>query len=373
MSVTPAAEAGGRARRLLVLSSPVAPIGDPRIGGVGRFLESLTAAAYRAGLEVEVLAPEGSAALAGATVVPVAGTLQPTASAIGPGVDWPVMPEGVMAAMCEEARRRQHSFDAILNVAHDWLPYYLTPFFATPLLHVPNLAHSCAATDGEIARLARSRPERVAFLSRFQAGRFGAPAGRRLAFGLATDVYAAAAAERARARPAPYLAWAGRIVPEKGLLRAAGWAMAAELPLFVAGHIADEDYWQAVLARYGEHVRHVGFLDQPGLAAFLAGAEALLQSQDWEEALGIVTLESILSGTPVLALDKGANGEVVEAGLTGALLSAAADASAAAEALAPVRTLDRDRCRAHAARHCSLDAMAASLDAWLAAVAPAPG
>ena len=350
--------------RILVIASPVGPIGDPITGGVTRFLESSIAALAILGHEVDVIAPTGSRPMEGAGNFEVAGALQPTASGLVPESDWPVPPDSVLANMMREAFDRQDDYALVLNLSHDWLPYYLTPFFRVPLLHVPNLCHSTLATDACIARVARQSPGHVGVLSRFQATALSVPAETVVAFGLDPQSYPAGAGDGGG------FAWAGRIVPEKGLHRAAAISRAAGRPLSVAGPVHDQAYWDGVLREYGDVVSHVGFLDQPGLAAFLGRAQALLQTQTWEEAFGIVTVESLLCGTPVLALTRGANAELIEPRVTGFVVNHEAPIGDIADAAGKAARLPRDACRSHAIARFSLEAMAGSYGQWFRGLPP---
>ncbi len=76
-------------------------------------------------------------------------------------------------AMCDWARAHQDEFDVILNLAYDWLPFYLTPFFVTtPLAHLVSMATLSDAMDEVIERAAALRPRNVAMHSQAQADTF---------------------------------------------------------------------------------------------------------------------------------------------------------------------------------------------------------
>ena len=240
--------------------------------------------------------------------------------------------------MLNRAREMQGRFDAIVNLNHDWLPVYLTPLFTTPLLHVLNLSRSNQATDAAIRKLARDCPGCVAVLSRAQADALGLDDVPVLPFGLDLERY------RFDPEGGPYLAWAGRISPEKGLTDAAEIAARHGSILKIAGSIEDTDYWLGVKDRHDDGIRYLGFLETDAFQAFLGGARALLQTQRWVEALGVVTLEALACGTPVVAYAKGANAEIIQDGATGRLVPPN-DIAAAVGALADSRGLSRRACR----------------------------
>jgi UDP-glucose:tetrahydrobiopterin glucosyltransferase len=343
--------------RLLFLASAVGPPGSAATGGITRFLVNSAKALRAGGHAVSVVAPEGGLDL-GLDVQEMPGRLQPTASATTPSRDFTLPPEPVLAAMLQAAQARQDEFDAVVNLNHDWLPYYLTAFFRTPLLHVANLGFSNQATDREIAATERRFPHRVAALTRTQARLLGLEAPLLVPFCMDMGAY------RAGRGDGRYLAWAGRIAEEKGLHNAVAAAAAAGLPLRVAGGVEDEAYWRRVSRRQGVRVEYLGFLDTEALQAMLGGAVALLQMQEWEEAFGGVTVEAMACGTPVVAWRRGANAELVEDGVTGVLLEPDGDDAASAAAIARAGTLDRKACRAAAQAAFGLERMGQAYEAW---------
>src|SRR5688572_20244811 len=131
-------------------------------------------------------------------------------------------------------------------------------------------------------------------------------------------------------RGGEYLAWLGRISPEKGLDRAISIARQAGLPLKVGARLplkdvndpnvrADWEYYEGVvqpMLEYG-HVELVGEIDADGKAEFLGNALALLNPIDWPEPFGLVMAEALACGTPVIARRRGSVPEVVTDGVTG--------------------------------------------------------
>ena len=145
-----------------------------------------------------------------------------------------------------------------------------------------------------------------------------------------------------------YLAFLGRISPEKRPDRAIEIAARAGMPLKIAAKIdaVDRDYWNAKIAplvRDREDVEFVGEIGDADKAAFLGGATALLFPIDWPEPFGLVMIEAMSCGTPVIAFPNGSVPEVVENGVTGFL---AEDVEAAAQLVPQAAALDRRRIRA---------------------------
>jgi glycosyltransferase involved in cell wall biosynthesis len=149
--------------------------------------------------------------------------------------------------------------------------------------------------------------------------------------------------------PAGYCAYLGRFAREKGVHDAIDVASAAGVPIRLGGapHWRDHDYFERELA-VRMHRNNVVCLGEVGGTAkreLLSNASALLFPIDWEEPFGLVMIEAMLSGTPVLAFGRGSVPEIIEHGVTGYLCSTVADMAAR------VRTIgefDRAACRARA-------------------------
>jgi glycosyltransferase involved in cell wall biosynthesis len=142
-----------------------------------------------------------------------------------------------------------------------------------------------------------------------------------------------------------YLAFFGRIHPDKGVVEAIDAAQKADLPLRIAGIIHDQDYFDGqVLPRIdGTKVQYIGPVRAEDRSTFLGGAVALLHLIDFEEPFGFSVVEAMACGTPVIAFDRGSMRELIEEGVTGAVVP---DVSAAADSVASVATLDRSAIRA---------------------------
>jgi glycosyltransferase involved in cell wall biosynthesis len=131
-----------------------------------------------------------------------------------------------------------------------------------------------------------------------------------------------------------YLAFMGRISPEKGTEQAVRIAQAAGLPLKIAAKVdkLDLEYFEGQIRPLlntsdVEFIGEIGDVDKP---AFLSGAIALLAPIDWPEPFGLVAIEAIACGTPVVAYNRGAVPEIVEQGVTGFVVEDPAGAVAAA-------------------------------------------
>jgi glycosyltransferase involved in cell wall biosynthesis len=147
----------------------------------------------------------------------------------------------------------------------------------------------------------------------------------------------------------PYLAFLGRISPEKGIEAAIRIATAVGIKLKVAAKVdvADKKYFEEsvapLLAQAGANVQFIGEINDAQKPAFLSGALALLFPIDWPEPFGLVMIESMACGCPVIARRRGSVPEVMEDGVTGFVIENEAEAIAA---VGQLHTLDRRKVRA---------------------------
>jgi glycosyltransferase involved in cell wall biosynthesis len=156
-----------------------------------------------------------------------------------------------------------------------------------------------------------------------------------------------------------YLAFLGRISPEKGPDRAVEIARRVGLPLRVAAKVdpADRTYFEREIEPLlaGPGVEYLGEIGDAEKIEFLGEASAVLFPIDWPEPFGLVMIESMACGTPVLAFRGGAVEEVLRPGVTGAIVDSVEEAVAA---LPGVIALDRTRCRQEFERRFSVARMA---------------
>jgi glycosyltransferase involved in cell wall biosynthesis len=159
-----------------------------------------------------------------------------------------------------------------------------------------------------------------------------------------------------------YAVFLGRFSPCKGPDLAIAAARAARVPIRLAGEIhSSEDAgpaWSGQVARSLSlpGVLHVGKVGGVRKTRLLCGARALLMPLRWEEPFGLVMIEAMLCGTPVIAFPRGAAPEIVEHGLTGFLVE---DVDEMAAVLARLIGFDRASCRRRARRRFSAARMAA--------------
>jgi len=147
-------------------------------------------------------------------------------------------------------------------------------------------------------------------------------------------------------QPGEYLAFLGRISPEKGIERAIDIALSVGMKLKIAAKVdkVDEDYYQEKIKPLLNNplIEFIGEIDEYEKNEFLGNAYATLFPIDWPEPFGLVMIESMACGTPVIAFNHGSVPEVMLHGETGFIVNTVDDAI---EAVEKVETISRQCCR----------------------------
>jgi glycosyltransferase involved in cell wall biosynthesis len=241
-------------------------------------------------------------------------------------------------SMLDEVRLRRDTFD-VLHFHTDMLHF---PFFEDMACRTVTTIHGRLDLK-DLSEAYRRWPQyRLVSISDNQ--RLPLPAASWMAtvqHGVPADLYDASPA------PAPgYLAFLGRISPEKRPDRAIALARKAGIPLKIAAKVdaADRDYFaQSIEPLLNDPlIEFVGEIGDGQKSAFLGNAMALLFPIDWPEPFGLVMIEAMACGTPVIAWDCGSVREVIDDGVTGFVVRSEDEALGAIER---VRTINRLRIR----------------------------
>jgi glycosyltransferase involved in cell wall biosynthesis len=162
-----------------------------------------------------------------------------------------------------------------------------------------------------------------------------------------------------------YLGVLGRIAPEKGVDRAIKIAIRCGIPLKIAAKVdrADQDYYDEIIRPLIDHplIEYIGEIGDHEKSDFLSGAIGLLVPIDWPEPFGLVMIEAMACGTPVIAYNRGSVPEIIEEGLTGFVVE---DETSAVSAVGRLSQLNRGQIRKQfetrfTARRMALDYLAA--------------
>nr|WP_298964199.1 glycosyltransferase family 4 protein [uncultured Methylobacterium sp.] len=314
--------------RVAQIAPNIFPIPPEHHGGTERVIHDLSTALQSLGVEVTLFAPSDSA-----TLLPRIGT-QPSLAALERryGSVPPGVPAALDALQLEALRRRLDEFDIVHGHGE----------FAHAALLGERRRRSLTTIHWRVDELDRALffegfPDLpVAAISSAQEA--GIPATNRAGVvhhGIARDRYAAILA------PGSHVAFVGRMTDQKRPDTAIRVARAAGLPIRLGGTIdvGNPGYFdRAVRPLLGEDAVYLGPVDDMAKGALLGGARALLFPIDWPEPFGLVMIEAMACGTPVIAWNRGSVPEIVEDGVTGFVVASEAEAVAA---LARVGEIDR--------------------------------
>ena len=303
----------------------------PRLyGGTERVVSFLTEELVALGHEVTLFASGDSVTAAELEAV------WPNALRLDPATRDQIAPHMLLM---EAVRRRAGAFD-ILHFHLDYLPFSLfsrqsTPFVTTlhGRLDLPELRPVFSNfPEAPVVSISDSQRRPLPEANYVGTVHHGLPAGLLM--------------PQPQVRPG-YLAFLGRIAPEKGPDQAIRIARACGIPLKIAAKIdcADQRYFETVIRPLlaGGGVELIGEISDAQKPAFLSGARALLMPVEWPEPFGLVIIEAMACGTPVIAFDRGAVPEIIEDGRTGFIVQTEAEAIAA---VARLGQLSRARVRA---------------------------
>ena len=309
--------------------APLAESVPPKLyGGTERVVSWLVDEMVELGHEVTLFASGDSKTRA--TLVPV----WPRALRLSRPASDPI---AAQSALLEAIARRVAEFD-VIHCHIDWLHLPLLTRLGVPFLTTP---HGRLDLPG-LSTVIRQFPD-APFISISDNQRF--PLGDANWLGTVYHGLPPRSLQPSFA-PGNYLAFLGRLTPEKGPEAAIRIAQAVGMPLRIAAKLprAETRYFKKALEPLidGEHIRLVGEVDEHAKQPFLAGATALLFPIDWPEPFGLVMIEAMACGTPVIAFRSGSVPEVIDEGITGFIVDTEEQAI---QAIARLGELDRRRVR----------------------------
>ncbi len=310
-------------------------------GGTERVVSYLTEALVSAGHDVTLFASGDS--LTSAELVP----LCPRALRLDPEC---VDPLAHHILLLESVADRAHEFD-IIHYHIDYLHFPLSRRSGLPQVTTPHGRLDLP----DLVPIYRRFPE-MPVISISDAQRKPLPWlnwQTTIHHGLPEDLY------RFHSEPGIYLAFVGRISPEKRVDRAIQIALALEMPLKIAAKVdrVDKEYFQDVIEPLLDHplIEYIGEIGDREKEEFLGNAHALLFPIDWPEPFGLVMIEALACGTPVIAYNHGSVPEILEHGKTGFVVSSLGEAIECARRIGEINRAD---CRAAFERRFSARRMA---------------
>lgn len=347
-----------QALSLLFIATPVGILGTGEGGGVELTLKNLAQDLIQTEHSVNILAPAGSH-LKGIPIQPITGNVQIPVQGKGRDAEIHLPHDSVLGNMCEVARQIQGDYDLIVNFAYDWLPFYLTPFFHTPIAHFISMGSINEALDQIMAKTIDRFPGTFGVYTHTQAETFPfADQCRCLSSGLDLSLYEFSAENHSS------LIWLGRISPEKGLEDAVAAVDELGIPLKIFGWLQDQEYWQNILSQYpNAPIEYGGFLSTAELQKEIRQCQGLLMTPRWVEAFGNVAIEALACGVPVISYRRGGPTEIIRDGETGFLVEPDS-IEGLITAINRLEEIDRWTCRQQAEEEYSLTALRDRFLAW---------
>jgi glycosyltransferase involved in cell wall biosynthesis len=311
-------------------------------GGTERVVSYLTEALVELGHEVTLFASGDSVTSA---------TLEaawPRALRLDPSIRDSLAPHMLLL---EQVRRAASDFD-VLHFHLDYLPFAMFSDIGTPSVTTLH-----GRLDLPELQPVFDRFDQSAVISISQSQRMPLPQAKWLG-----TVYHGLPQRLLSPQPhcePEYLAFLGRICPEKRVDTAIRIAAMSGLPLKIAAKVdnVDRDYFKSEiepLLRLA-HVEFIGEIDEARKPEFLSRAKALLFPIDWSEPFGLVMIEAMACGTPIIAFNRGSVPEVIDPGITGYIVE---DEHGAVAALQRLDELSRDEIRAQFERRFTAQSMA---------------
>jgi glycosyltransferase involved in cell wall biosynthesis len=260
-----------------------------------------------------------------------------------------------MGMSVPELRHVMSAYAAVadFDVVHDHT--VIGPVYSACLPNLPVVTTNHGRFDGELTPIYQQIADRVSIVAISAAQRSAAPnlkVARIIHHGIDASSFPLGRGDGG------YALFLGRMSPDKGAHRAIEAAAKAGVPLFMAAKMREPwefDYFERLVRpRLSSDVHYLGEIPHDEKLSLIAGARALLNPIRWPEPFGLVMLEALACGTPVLTFPEGAAPEIIEHGVTGYLCADEADM---ADAIGRLDRLDREACRRAVEGHFSADRM----------------
>jgi len=351
--------------RIALVAPLVSAIAQPFLGGAQALLADLAQGLVRRGHAVTLFARNDSS-VPGVCIEPITvpQSVRP-ASFSGPSHEAPAdagffAQANLFFELFLSLRRRSADFDLIHAHAFDWPAFACsTLVYEIPVLHTLHLPALSPEINGALCVLHR-QGHAITLVTVSHACAMTYASYTSIDYVIYNGLDVSAIPFKASASTEAPLLFAGRIAPEKGVEAAIEIAHRAGRRLLLAGGIYDHAYYEARIAprlqRENSLVTYLGLLERDKLWETMSRSVGLLFPIEWDEPFGLVAVEAMATGTPVIAFRRGAAVEVIRQGETGFLVEPG-DLVQAAALVDKLMDIPRAQCRRHVEEHFALERM----------------
>ncbi len=353
LRLLPPHAASARRLRIAVLAPPWIPVPPDGYGGIEAVVELLCDALVARGHDVTLFAAPGSRSTAQVCTL----LEEPHPDTIGSAL----YESDHVACAWEQVERAAAQGDPF-DVLHDHSGFTALAMSDRVAVSVVHTIHGPFDRHTSHFYQRHGRKATLVAISRSQAA--SAPTGVRIAGVVPNPI----AVERwpLRTQKQDYVLWIGRMDPVKGAHRAIEAARLAGKDLVLAGPVqpGQEEYFRGRVEPHidGRRVRYVGEVTGTRKQQLYANAQALLMPVRWREPFGMVMIEGLACGTPVVAFPEGAASEIVIDGGNGMLVSDEHQMARAIDQLGAMGAIDPARCRASVAERYDIAVTAAGYE-----------
>jgi UDP-glucose:tetrahydrobiopterin glucosyltransferase len=329
--------------KILIISTPIGFIGSGVGGRVETYIKQTTIELIKLGWEVDIIAPENSKwnnSICKPKNLFIINGKQPI-NVIYADIDSPYIEveDGILSKMLNYANTIQKNYDFILNNSYDWLSYWITDFFITPIIHIIHMKYTTNIMKNIIGEISKKKPQNLIFNSNFTFESYSLSITPNIIYPhINSYLY-----DYNHNPSNKYLGFVGRISPEKGIENALTVAQKTGKKLIVWGIIQDNEYKKNIMTKDNQNtIIWKDYINNEMLGKQLGKLYALLILGNWEESFGYAAIEANACGVPVICFNKGGTKEAIINNSTGYVVSNLEEAVICVD---KIDKIDRKCCR----------------------------
>ncbi|MCE2926422.1 MAG: glycosyltransferase [Rickettsiales bacterium] len=339
-----------------IIATPIAPLGHPSAGGVSQMVLEVANTLSSRFSSICIVAPDQSSLVGlseNVRIQSVPGVFVSNANIAGA--------DNVLENMLFFVANHAKKADVVINISYDSLAFIkLQELKHCRVFHYISSAIQSLETIESVQRQFAQNPESIACLSVSQSKYLGIDGVRIVPLGFDITSYPFEKTSK------NILVWAGRISKEKSPRTAFRVASELKLPLRLLGSIQDHDLWNSCIRDYADvDLYYTGYLSGVEMRQKISECSVFLMTtnsnQHFLEAFGIVAIEALACGVPVVTSRGHGPAEIIENGISGIY----ADGEQWAEATKLALNLDRKRCRLRVEEHFSREVFSENLRRWI--------